>query len=62
MAGRSSGVGLRGMRERVRQIGGTLDVISGEHGTSVVAALPIGKGKRACAGQNSGHAMARHPG
>src|SRR6516225_2232602 len=43
LMGRSSGVGLRGMRERVRQIGGTLDIISDEHGTSVVAVLPIRK-------------------
>jgi len=62
MAGRSSGVGLRGMRERVRQIGGTLDVISGEHGTSVVATLPVGEEKKACVSQNSGQAMPRHPG
>jgi len=41
MAGRSSGVGLRGMRERIRQIGGTLDIISNEHGTSVLAVLPL---------------------
>lgn len=36
-----SGVGLRGMRERVRQLGGTLDLISDTEGTIVVTNLPI---------------------
>jgi len=35
------GVGIRGMRERVRQLGGTLEVRSGNPGTSVIARLPI---------------------
>lgn len=35
------GVGLRGMRERVRQFGGRLDVCPNGHGTRVVAVLPI---------------------
>jgi signal transduction histidine kinase len=47
LMGRSSGVGLRGMRERVRQIGGTLDILSDERGTAVVAVLPIRKEKQA---------------
>jgi signal transduction histidine kinase len=34
------GVGLSGMRERVRELGGTLDIQSSEHGTTVTAALP----------------------
>jgi len=41
-SGRSSGVGLRGMRERVRQIGGSLRIESNGNGTSVLVALPIG--------------------
>jgi signal transduction histidine kinase len=36
-----SGVGLRGMRERLRQLGGTLQVHSNGHGTRVVAVLPV---------------------
>jgi len=40
-AGGSPGVGIRGMRERLRQLGGTLEVYSNEEGTSVVARLPI---------------------
>jgi PAS domain S-box-containing protein len=39
-AGRTSGVGLRGMRERVRQIGGALQIQSTASGTTVLAILP----------------------
>jgi PAS domain S-box-containing protein len=35
------GVGFRGMRERIRQLGGTLQVHSNGNGTSVEATLPI---------------------
>ena len=37
----SLGVGLRGMSERLRQLGGALDVSSTEDGTQVRATLPI---------------------
>jgi signal transduction histidine kinase len=40
-SGQLTGVGLRGMRERVRQFGGHLDVHSNGNGTRVVAVLPI---------------------
>lgn len=40
-SGRSTGVGLRGMQERVRQIGGALQIESNEKGTSVFVVLPI---------------------
>jgi len=40
-AGAKMGVGMRGMSERVRQLGGTLEVASGSHGTVVVVKLPI---------------------
>lgn len=36
-----SGVGLRGMRERLRQLGGTLQVQSNGHGIRVTAILPV---------------------
>jgi signal transduction histidine kinase len=40
-----AGVGLRGMRERVRQLGGRLEIQSREDrsGTIVIARLPVGK-------------------
>jgi signal transduction histidine kinase len=40
-SGESSGVGLRGMRERVRQIGGTLGIQSSAIGTSITVVLPL---------------------
>ena len=38
-----TGVGLRGMRERLRQLGGTLQIQSNGHGTQVIAALPVAR-------------------
>ena len=40
-AGKSTGVGLRGMRERVRQVGGSLKIESNGSGTSIQVMLPI---------------------
>jgi PAS domain S-box-containing protein len=37
----SGGVGLRGMQERIRQLGGTLEINSSKNGTVVIANLPI---------------------
>jgi signal transduction histidine kinase len=37
-----TGVGLGGMRERLRQLDGTLDIKSDENGTVVSAILKIG--------------------
>jgi signal transduction histidine kinase len=37
----AGGVGIRGMRERLRQFGGTLEVKSGQQGTRVVARIPV---------------------
>ena len=34
------GVGLRGMNERMRQLGGSLEVVSTEKGTAVSATVP----------------------
>jgi PAS domain S-box-containing protein len=39
-SGQSSGVGFRGMRERIRQFGGRLEVRSDEDSTRIVAILP----------------------
>jgi two-component system NarL family sensor kinase len=40
-SGRASGVGLRGMRERIRQLGGSFKIRSTDKGTVVVARLPL---------------------
>lgn len=40
----SSGVGIRGMKERVRHLGGTLEVTSNGGGTTVVARVPLSEG------------------
>lgn len=39
----SLGVGIAGMRERVRQLNGTLEVRSGNTGTTVSVAIPLGQ-------------------
>ena len=41
----SSGYGLSGMRERLALVGGTLDIESGEDGTTLLVTLPTGKTK-----------------
>src|SRR5262249_6814523 len=38
----SLGVGLPGMRARVRQLGGSLDIISGTRGATIKVSLPLG--------------------
>lgn len=40
---RRSGVGIRGMRERLRQFEGTLNIESGTSGTRVLATIPVPK-------------------
>jgi signal transduction histidine kinase len=42
-AGAGLGVGIAGMRERLKQLGGRLDITSGEQGTTVRAVLPLPK-------------------
>ncbi|HVI08549.1 MAG TPA: sensor histidine kinase [Candidatus Binatia bacterium] len=37
----ASGVGIAGMRERLRELGGTLEIDSRENGTTVTASLPL---------------------
>jgi signal transduction histidine kinase len=39
-SGASEGVGIRGMRERLRELGGTLDILSDVGGTIVRASVP----------------------
>ena len=40
-SGAKMGVGIRGMRERIRQLGGSLDIKSHGQGTVVAASLPV---------------------
>jgi PAS domain S-box-containing protein len=40
-SGGTAGVGIRGMRERLRQLGGSLEINSNDKGTVVVARLPV---------------------
>jgi DNA-binding NarL/FixJ family response regulator len=40
----SGGLGMRNMRKRAAQLGGTLEVLSGSEGTSVTLTLPAGLG------------------
>ena len=40
-SGLKAGVGIQGMRERVRQLGGRCEISSGKSGTLVVAILPL---------------------
>jgi signal transduction histidine kinase len=42
-----TGVGFRGMRERLRQLGGTLEIRSDGRGTVVIATLPLVESKAA---------------
>jgi len=44
------GVGLRGMRERVGQLGGALDIQSSPAGTTILASFPIAQGAAAVSG------------
>ena len=37
----STGVGMRGMRERIQQLAGTMEVRSNEGGTAVLAIFPL---------------------
>jgi PAS domain S-box-containing protein len=42
-SGGTPGVGIRGMRERLRQLGGSLEIRSSRRGTVVVARLPVAR-------------------
>jgi signal transduction histidine kinase len=39
------GVGLVGMRERMRQLGGRLEITSGPQGTTIRACLPVAESR-----------------
>jgi PAS domain S-box-containing protein len=40
----SPGVGIPGMKQRLRQLGGKLEIVSDHKGTTISAVVPIGKG------------------
>ena len=46
----SMGVGILGMRERLAQLGGRLEISSGKKGTTVKASVPLPKKMRAAPG------------
>jgi len=48
----TSGVGLAGMRERVRELGGSFEVTSGNDGTCVRVNVPVGQQARAAGGSS----------
>jgi PAS domain S-box-containing protein len=50
---RALGVGLRGMSERMRQLGGKLELISTPQGTTVVASVPVEISSGAAAGSGN---------
>ena len=43
VAGGAGGVGIASMSERIEQVGGHLEVISSEHGTTVRVRLPLAR-------------------
>jgi PAS domain S-box-containing protein len=45
MTAARTGVGIRGMQERVRQFGGTLRIVSDDNGTKVIVTLPLTSAK-----------------
>lgn len=53
----SSGVGLRGMHERLVQLGGTLDISSSDTGTTVIARLPVAEPESAKASEHERRAV-----
>jgi signal transduction histidine kinase len=52
-SGETTGVGLRGMRERVRQLGGGLEIRSNGHGTVVTATVPFQEPEQSVANEFS---------
>jgi signal transduction histidine kinase len=54
-AGGAMGVGLRGMRERIEQLGGKIELRSSSSGTTVTAILPIPSGEATAVGIQNLH-------
>jgi PAS domain S-box-containing protein len=62
-SGETTGVGLRGMRERIRQLGGGLEIRSNGHGTTVIATVPFQEPEQGVANKFSddGHESVTRP-
>ena len=56
-SGATTGVGLRGMRERVRQLGGSLEIRSNGHGTIVIATVPFEGSVRSSDNGHQSHSL-----
>ena len=52
-AGETAGVGLRGMQERVRYLGGRVEIHSNGNGTTVAAIMPVAESERGTAQSSS---------
>ncbi|MFZ3332005.1 MAG: PAS domain S-box protein [Candidatus Acidiferrales bacterium] len=61
-AGETAGVGLRGMRERVRQLGGRLEIHSNGTGTTVRATVPYVKAELSGDGSGGDYSSASEDG
>jgi PAS domain S-box-containing protein len=61
-AGESAGVGLRGMRERMRQQGGKLEISSNGKGTTVTATVPYMEAEQSADGLPEGLSRASEDG
>jgi len=54
LSGTDVGVGLAGIRERVKELGGRLEVSSGSKGTTIIANVPVAEsGKTGCAPEHT---------
>jgi hypothetical protein len=60
VSGETAGVGLRGMRERVKQLGGSLEIRSNGKGTTVTATVPLEDSARSAATSSSNNGEGSH--
>jgi signal transduction histidine kinase len=56
----SVGVGLRGMRERLRQLGGSMEIRSNGHGATVIATIPFEESAGTVASSSSEDGLDSH--
>jgi signal transduction histidine kinase len=60
-SGETAGVGLRGMRERLKQLGGSLEIQSNGRGTTVTATVPFEEAARSAVTASSNNGRESHP-